>query len=438
MTTFSSINEETLAAAISCCQNRLVYIAPSVTLLVAQAIESLLLRKDEPSITLVIDTDPEVCRLGYGTVEGLKHLQQIVDQYHLALRYQSGLRVGVLISDEEVIAYAPTPLLIEAGTTSNGKAQSNAIILGSNPLNEVLTACAEDSLLTQAEIGNQAITPDMLKATLSSLEEQPPKAYDISRIERVYSSKLQYVEFEVVGYRLSSRRAKIPNDLLVGNDEVLEQRLQNSFSLLEGKDTLVVEINDCDPHTNEPKLIKGEPKTIKYSEIQIEKDRKKIYEDFLTVIPKHGQLITRARRNAFDARITWFESRLDAFKTGVRERLDVEIEKSIQELSIVLLEGVRDRIPDRLLKFTCSQKPSDDELLVIIRHDLRHAFDLNKIFFNPQVKVVFKDLTYETICDPEFREILDKKFKGLYASSKDMFNEHYSAPESNQHFTHKK
>lgn len=429
MTTFSSINEETLAAAISRCQNRLVYIAPSVSLPITKAIEKLLLGWDDPNITLVIDTDPEVCRLGYGTVEGLKHLQQIVTQFHLALRYQDGLRVGVLISDEEVIAYAPTPLLIEAGTTSKGQAQSNAIILGSNPLNEVLTACAEDSLLTQAEIGNQAITPDMLKATLSSLEEQPPKAYDVSRIERVYSSKLQYVEFEVSGYKLSSRRAKIPNDLLMGNDEVLEKRLQNSFSLLEGKDTLVVEINDCDPHTNELKLIKGEPKKIKYSELHIEQDRKKIYEDFLTVIPKHGQLITRARRKAFDTRIAWFNSRLEAFKNGVHKSLKNEIENSIQDLSIVLLENIRDRIPDRLLKFTYSQNPSDENLIAVIKHDLRHAFDLDKMFFNPQVKVVFKDLTYETICDPEFREILDKKFKGLYASSKDMFTEHDSAPE---------
>lgn len=96
--------------------------------------------------------------------------------------------------------------MIEAGTTSAGQAQSNAIILGSNPLKEILGACAEDTLLTQAEIGNRAITPNMLNSTLSSLKkEQPPKAYDISRIERVYSNKLQYVEFEVIGYKLSSR-----------------------------------------------------------------------------------------------------------------------------------------------------------------------------------------------------------------------------------------
>jgi len=435
MTTFSSINEETLAAAISRCQNRLVYIAPSVTLRITVAIEELLQRSNEPSITLVIDTDPEVCRLGYGTVEGLKHLQQIVETHCLPLRYQEGLRVGVLISDEEVIAYAPTPLLIEAGTTSNGQSQSNAIILGSNPLKEILSACAEDTLLTQAEIGNRAITPNMLNSTLSSLKEQPPKAYDISRIERVYSSKLQYVEFEVIGYKLSSRRAKIPNDLLVGNNEMLEKRMQNSFSLLEGKDTLVVEINDCDPQTNEPKLIKGEPKKIDYSEIHIEKDRKKIYEDFLTVIPKHGQLITRARRKAFDARIAWFESRLKAFEKGVRERLEKEIDKSIEELSIILLEGVRKHPPARYLKFSYSPNITDEQFIAEIERDLQQAFDVDK-FFKPQVNVVFKDLTYETIRDPEFRKLLNQKFRGLNQSSDDLFHEHDSAPEygsQNQH-----
>lgn len=428
MTTFSSINEDTLAAAISRCQNRLVYIAPSVTLAITQAIEGLLLRSNEPNITLVIDTDPEVCRLGYGTIEGLKHLQQIVTQYHLALRFQDGLRVGVLISDDEVIAYAPTPLLIEAGTTSTGLSQANAIILGADPLNDVLSACAEDSLFTEAEIGNRAITPNMLKDTLKSLEEQPPKAYDISRIERVYSSKLQYVEFEVVGYRLSSRRAKIPNDLLIGNDEVLEQRLQNSFSLLEGKDALIVDIDDCDPYTNEQKFIKGDVKKIKYSEMQIEKDRKKIYEDFLIAVPKHGQLISRARREAFDARIVWFKHRLAQFKQGVSESLDREINRSIQDLSMVLLEGVRKQPPARYLKFSYSSHLTDEQLISEIECDLQQAFDINK-FFDPQINIVFKDLTYETIQDPEFRRVLDQKFQGLHHSINDLFHEHDAAPE---------
>jgi len=426
MTTFSSINEVTLAAAISRCQNRLVYIAPSVTLNIVKAIEELLKRQDAPSITLVIDTDPEVCRLGYGTFEGLKYLQAINDLHCIGLRYQDGLRVGVLISDDEVIAYAPTPLLIEAGTTSDGQTQSNAIILGRNPLRDVLAACEEGA---QAEIGNRAVTPEMLNSSLKSLEEQPPKAYDISRIERVYSSKLQYVEFEVVGYRLSSRRVKIPNDLLMGNDEVLGKRLQNSFSLLEGKDTLAVQIDDHDSKTNQPKLLSdGSAKKIMYSEIILEQDRKKIYEDFLTIIPKHGQLISRARRNAFDDRITWFKSRIESFKKGVCERLENEIEMSIQDLSVALLEGVRGSIPDRLLKFTCSQNPSDEELIAAIKHDLWHAFDV-KQYFNPQVKVVYKDLTYETIRDSEFRELLDQKFRGLNQSSNDLFSEHDAAPE---------
>lgn len=127
--------------------------------------------------------------------------------------------------------------------------------------------------------------------------------------------------------------------------------MQNSFSLLEGKDTLVVEINDCDPQTNEPKLIKGEPKKLIIVKYILRRIVKKIYEDFLTVIPKHGQLITRARRKAFDARIAWFESRLKAFEKGVRERLEKEIDKSIEELSIILLEGVRKHPPARYLKF---------------------------------------------------------------------------------------
>jgi len=47
--------------------------------------------------------------------------------------------------------------------------------------------------------------------------------------------------------------------------------------------------------------------------------------------------------------------------------------------------------------------------------------------FTPSVKVSFKDLTYETIKDPKFSELLKKAFPSLEQGS--IFDEHDAAPE---------
>lgn len=223
MSTFTVINEATLVQAIGGCMQRLVYIAPGITDKVVAAMGAVMERAQAPALTVIIDADPEVYRLGYGTVEGLKALQALATAQMLDVRYQPGLRLGVLICDDEIAVYSPTPLLIEAG--SDRADQPNAINLGiANPLDRVLKACcaAEGEtgpsapLISVAEVGAQPVTPELLQRSLKDLERLPPKPFDLARIERVYSSKLQYVDFEVTGYKLAERRVRVPNDLLIG------------------------------------------------------------------------------------------------------------------------------------------------------------------------------------------------------------------------------
>lgn len=438
MSTFALVNEATLIDAISRCRTRLVYIAPGLTEPIAIALGQVLARKAAPAVTIIVDVDPEVCRLGYGTTEGLKALRALAENYHIGVRYQAGLRVGLLISDDDLMVYAPTPLLIEAG--SSREDQPNAIVLGTQPLEQVLQACAAEGetganarLPYEAEIGTQAATPKMLDESLRDLERLPPKPYDISRIERVFNSKLQYVDFEVSGYKLSSRRRQIPNDLLVGEDKTLEQRLRNTFTLLEGKDVLQVDIPELDPKTQKPVLgVDGKPRTVKYSEKRLEEDRKKIYDDFLINVPGYGQLIMRSRRPVFDQRVDWFCKRVELFRDAVRQQLDQAIEQSVRELANALLPSMRDQMPERLMKCLTVVMPTDQDLLGVLEAELRSAFGADEEFFDPDIKVVFKDLTYETIKDKKFRDALTKvmRHSGGDAAVMRLFEEYDAAPET--------
>jgi len=434
MPTFTVVNEDTLAAAVKHCRERLVYIAPGITEKIVGAMREAMQRSHPPALTVIIDADPEVCRLGYGTVEGLKALQALAVGQMLPIRYQPGLRLGVLVADDQIAVYAPTPLLIEAG--SDRADQPNAITLGaSNPLQRVLKACAAEGesdaaapLPNEAEVGTVAATPELLQRSLKELERLPPKPFDVARTERVYNTKLQYVEFEVTGYKLAARRVQIPTDLLVGTDKTLEARLRNSFSLLEGKESLVVQIADSDPDTGEPRLDKqGRPLMVGYSELAIEEERKKIYTDFLTPVPGHGQLIPKMRRKAFDTRFEWFKSRVAAYTVAVKAQLDQAVKASVKNLTEALLPGVMNRPPARLMKYSLSLAPTEDDYRTALEAELSQAFNLGDRFFQPSVKVIFKDLTYETINDEKFKDQLRKSFPGL--SDRWYFEEHDSAPE---------
>ncbi len=437
MSTFTTVNESSLCRSIARCRSRLVYIAPGATQLVAEAIGALFRRADAPSVTLIVDVDPEVCRLGYGTAGGLKALQALVDQHQIGIRYQPGLRVGVLIVDGDLLVYSPTPLLIEAGSIHEDK--PNAIALGSGPLPQLLTACAAEGepnagVPASAEVGRAPVTPANLAESLADLQRIPPKAFNVARVERVFNSKLQYVELEVSGYRLSSRKVHIPNDLLIGEDKALEKRLRNTFTLLEGKESLKVAVPLLDQKKLEPECDEqGQPKTVVYSEQQLEVDRKQIYEDFLTSVPGYGWLVRRWDRPAFDQRIAWFRKRVEAFRDGVEARLGEAVLDSINDLASTLLPKLRERLPRRLIKTSLDREaPTEATLLSLVKQELEAAFRQGGRFFNPVVQVQFKDLTYETIKDIKFQQMLDRAFgqTGDESATARMFEEFDAAREA--------
>jgi hypothetical protein len=440
MTTFTVINDETLVAAIQNCTQRLVYVAPGISEPVALAIGDQTSKHDLLAITVIVDLDPEVCRLGYGTEEGLKKLQEIAQIYSLELRYQPGLRVGLLIVDDAVNVYAPTPQLIEAG--SDAPSKPNAIVIGRDPLAEITHACAanapagemSNALPMEAEIGRQAATPAEIEQTLTNLKEIPPKRFDIARVERVFNTKIQYVELEVKGYRLSSKKVTIPNYLLVGDDQELGKRIKNSFSLLQGSSAIKVTIPKLDSKTTEP-CVDENNKFIDrdYDENILETERKKIYTDFLHCVNGYGWVIFRSRREDFDRRVECFKADIKAYGDAVKKQLCGHIEQSVKELAKSLLPKVKENTPECYKKFITTTQPKNEDLLAIIEQDLFNEFGSMEQIFSPDISVVFKDVTYESINDAKFRSALADTMRkgggeGLVAK---LFSEYDAAPESN-------
>ncbi len=200
---FTVVNDDVLVSEIRKAKSKIVYVSPGISKAVALALGERFSELGKLAMTIIVDVDPEVYRLGYGDTEGLEHIKRLSDEHLLALRQQPGVRIGVLVTDDRTLVYSPTPHLIEAGSKQPEK--PNAIVIpGATEAIEDACASAPDSLPNDAEIGKKVVRSDELEAVKKDLEEMPPKQFNVARIERIFNSRIQYVEFKINKYRKKS------------------------------------------------------------------------------------------------------------------------------------------------------------------------------------------------------------------------------------------
>ena len=107
--------------------------------------------------------------MGFGDIEALTQLSEKARSEGFWLRSQSGLRMGVLISDDQTLVWAPTPRAIELPPNSCPQPEdlfaeplplpANGMLLGTNPSKQIINAVSaegEDIDPRHAEIGQSA------------------------------------------------------------------------------------------------------------------------------------------------------------------------------------------------------------------------------------------------------------------------------------------
>ncbi|KXK03906.1 MAG: hypothetical protein UZ17_ACD001001003 [Acidobacteria bacterium OLB17] len=95
--TFSYINDERIGELISSAKRYAIYAAPSISKSTAQALVSCCQQNSGLKTHIVLDVDAEPMRLGFGDREGL----QFLFEHGVVIRKATGLRVGVIVVDDE-------------------------------------------------------------------------------------------------------------------------------------------------------------------------------------------------------------------------------------------------------------------------------------------------------------------------------------------------
>ena len=429
--TFQAVNDDVLIGIIRRVRERLVFIAPGVRRRVAEAIVDAAGRLlDHGTVNVILDVSAEVCRLGYGDIDGLKILQEVSAQTGF-LSSQPGVRVGVLIADGDTLVYSPTPLYLEAepevekeplglefGDSDRPVVKPNGILLKKSVPQNLAGACAADGDYLMREIGLDPVKESKVKEVEKSIKENPPKPFDVTRKERVFSSQLCFMELEVTDYKIASKRLELPSELFVVDNDT-RKRLSNRFQVF-----------DRDLLPNDIKYKRNNGETVNLSYDYIERLIKDTRKRFLINAGKWGTVMLRTRMKEFTDAVDEIRDMLKAYKDSIQERC--------REIAMTSCDKLVDEVSGKVVnnppidwENCLAVARTDEQKKQIVKEKLTDSFakQIEKAIdeFDPKTEKIERGVTYETFSDAEFIQFIDKALGRNWQEH--YFNEHDAIPE---------
>lgn len=399
MSTFQEVNDSALIDLLNKACRRIVFIAPGVHKPVAEALGKRFEKLSEINITVVIDPDEDVYRIGYGDAEGLELLSEYAQQQGFALMSQPGLRVGVLLVDDFTLVWSPTPRSVESapsGKFSEVDRAPNGLLLGVNPgeqLAHAVCAAGTNTLPLNAEIGLDVVTKERVEKTLDDLAKNPPIPVDLARITRVFSTKLQFVEFTVKGAKFSKQELRISDDYMNADIQgelkgLIASKLRAFGEFYEEEIEVPVFFNGEEVFDSKQNRLKE-----KVSEASLQRRRNDIEKRYLFTIPGFGRLVAKDDKPEFDKMVNAYRTQLESHSEGIRARMNEQTGKIVTDAIALISE----RAARTGVEFDV------ESLRAEIKEGLLRTQDEA-----PIVKLLFKDVTYEQTKNPEFRAKVEK------------------------------
>lgn len=417
MQMFDSISSRKIVAQINESQQRVIFSAPGLHIDVANSLVEARKKLGEERVTVVLDTAEDVCRLGYGHIDAIK----ILVENGFVVRQSPGLRVGVLICDDNSWVFSPTALYVEDEPQSNET--PNAIQLPSSIAQHLamrlseheLIKAVEDPILQasavlamdmpqEIEMGKFELTKNELEVVSKNLEIAPPVAFNIARQVRVFQPYIQYVDIELKGAAIQRMRIVLPASVVnLGSGAEIENRIHTSFSLIEKNEAL--------------------------SSKTIEMKLKKIRDDYTRSLGKYGRILLRCRRKDFDKDISELRATLKKHQENLKKELKKLLEESVKALVEYYTPQVKKNPPQSLRGQIQEENPNDSIAEKWLRKQLEGAFPSpEQLIKEMELLVQYKDVTHETLQDEEFQEKIknafpyvdwDKPFKDFLAIGED-------------------
>ena len=387
---FRSLDSSGLARLIRGAQHSACFAAPGIQQEPAKALVAVARRIGPKLITVCLDFDERVMRMGFGELKAVNILRDA----GIEVRSTSGLRTGLVVVDDEGYIFTPTALYLEAeGRASDAP---NALRLSRNQATEALARLSpaakaivlalakteeeRDRIREQAvEVPSEAVADEKVAQVETRLKEAPPVPFDIARQVRVYSSYLQYVELELSGAALQRHRVPIPRSVMnLGDSKDLKDRLKTTFNVIEGSDKL------------SSKALNDELNAIR--------------QDFTRSLGKDdGRVVLKAAKPHLEKRLDRLRENLEKHRQKVENELQKHLNESRNQIVEYYLPRAIDSLPDALLGQSLHARPERTEVRDWLSREIDGVFPkAESLIRRMELGVRYKDVTFETLNREDF------------------------------------
>ena len=385
---FLSIDSKCLAHKISLAKQTVCYAGPGILEKPAEALVQLSQKIGPEMISVCLDFDEHVMRMGFGTIDAVGKLQNA----GIEIRSMRGLRTGLVVIDLEGYIFTPTALYLETDTRS--ESAPNAMRLSEDQVKEARARLSESAKIiavTMAKSDNERewlarLNVDMPSEKISNeeyesikknLADVPPVNFDVDRQVRVYSAYIQYVELHLTGAAILRRRLTIPQSIQkLGVAEKLANRLNTTFDLLEKNEKLTSKI--------------------------LESNLNEIRKNFTHSLGNKGRIILKTAKPKFEDRIKDFENKLKQHQKSIIQELQIKLNESRDQIVEYYVPQVVKSPPDNMignhLKF------GEEEAKIWLKNELKNAYFPKAEVLVKKMRLIkiYKDLTFDTLNEEDF------------------------------------
>ncbi len=395
---FCHISSKRIADLIRTAKSSVSFVGPGIHIETADAMVDVVGRIGREQLTVSVDFDERLIRMGYGDIEAIRKLRE----NGIAVNHAPGLRSALIIADGEGYIFAPTALYLEAEsgreTTRNGlrlspqqveaalaRLSSPAKVLGTDQAGAAQTKELFEVL--PIEVSFSAVGDKHFKEVDKSLKEAPPVNFDVARRVRVYEPYLQYVELKLTGAAIQRHRVKIPRSLQeLGGSKILEGRLHTTFDLLKKDNAL--------------------------SSKSLEDDLREIREGLTPSLGSgHGRIMLKKNRPLLDKFIKDFRKKLENHQKEVVSKLHTHIDESRRQIIDYYLPRALETPPLKLCAQSEGGRPTEESARKWLDHELDREFPtVTSLTQEMRLDLYFKDITLETLERKDFIEQVRKAF----------------------------
>jgi len=408
------MDEALIAQTVRDAQSRVVLCIPGFGDVVGAAVIEAHQRLPAGQLLIVVDGTDKAARLGYGHFDAVFQVLQA----GVPMRLEQGLRLGVLVADEQGWCFATPPLLVDA--TMEQATAPNALALNPSQIQPTLSALgyvpptpkvepphaaakkpevadkAENATSTEAPtsaetddlrtIGRVVATIEALQPVQEKLRINPPQAFDVARKVQVFNSLVDFVEIEMTGTQLAHQKVSLPSKLLSVADDATRKRLTTSFSLISPQ----AKIAD------------------KSKELRQVLDA--IRKKYTHSVAPYGVVALRTDREPLRQAIERVAAQVKAYSEEIKKELGKEIDNSRKQLVESFLPALVKKPPKDLefeLVYGGTDKPIKEQVRDWINDQLDKCFPaVDSLLQDMEVRLVIKSVTYEMLKEPKFQKLV--------------------------------